>query len=151
MSLNEKSEIVTWPATHYLFLEKVGPFMQTAPQAWQDLHKQMPEIKGQNKVTGALSLYNPEKQIYRAGVSLDKAPEKIPAGFKYEKFAGGKYSRFVVTGSYSQMPQASGRVFELVKENKIQRRDDFCIENYANDPQTTPEKDLITEILIPTA
>jgi len=48
------------------------------------------------------------------------------------------------------LPEASGRVFEMVEEKKIQMRDDFCIENYANDPRTTPEEQLITEILIPT-
>jgi hypothetical protein len=30
-------------------------------------------------------------------------------------------------------------------------RPGFAIENYVNDPQTTPEGELITEILIPTA
>jgi effector-binding domain-containing protein len=41
-------------------------------------------------------------------------------------------------------------VFEIVAEKKIQMRDDYCIENYTNDPRTTPEEQLVTEILIPT-
>ena len=57
--------------------------------------------------------------------------------------------KFVLTGSYSNLPQASGRVFEIVAEKKIQLRDDFCIENYTNDPRTTPEDKLVTEILLP--
>jgi effector-binding domain-containing protein len=48
------------------------------------------------------------------------------------------------------LPEASRRVFEIVSEKKIQLRDDYCIENYANDPRTTPPEQLITEILIPT-
>jgi effector-binding domain-containing protein len=40
-------------------------------------------------------------------------------------------------------------VFEIVAEKKIQLRDDYCIENYANDPRTTPEDKLVTEILVP--
>jgi effector-binding domain-containing protein len=55
-----------------------------------------------------------------------------------------------LTGPYADLPQASGRVFEIVSEKQIQLRDDFCIENYKNDPRTTPEEQLITEILIPT-
>jgi effector-binding domain-containing protein len=55
-----------------------------------------------------------------------------------------------LTGSYAQLPEASGRVFEIVAEKKIQMRDAYCIENYANDPRTTPEDQLVTEILIPT-
>jgi DNA gyrase inhibitor GyrI len=39
----------------------------------------------------------------------------------------------------------------MVGEQVIQVRDDFFIENYANDPRTTPEAELITQILIPTA
>jgi hypothetical protein len=36
----------------------------------------------------------------------------------------------VLAGSYANLPQASGRVFELVEDKKIQVRDDFCIENW---------------------
>jgi DNA gyrase inhibitor GyrI len=74
----------------------------------------------------------------------------LPAPLRYEEFAGGKYSRFVLRGPYSNLPMACGRVFEIVEKTKLQRRDDFCIEHYANDPKTTPEDQLITEILIPT-
>ena len=49
------------------------------------------------------------------------------------------------------MPEACGRVFEIVAEKKIPMRDDYCVENYTNDPRTTPEEQLVTEILIPTA
>jgi DNA gyrase inhibitor GyrI len=39
----------------------------------------------------------------------------------------------------------------MVFDQEIQTRDDFNIENYVNDPRTTPESQLITQILIPTA
>jgi effector-binding domain-containing protein len=77
-------------------------------------------------------------------------PKNLPKTLKYEKFPGGKYSRFVLTGPYSGLPEASGRVYETVAQKKIQLRDDFSIENYVNDPRTTPEDQLITEILVPT-
>jgi effector-binding domain-containing protein len=77
-------------------------------------------------------------------------PNNCPKAFNILQFKGGKYSRFVLTGSYSNLPQASGRVFEIVAEKQIQLRDDYCIENYANDPRTTPEEKLITEILVRT-
>jgi effector-binding domain-containing protein len=150
MNLTQEPEIVTWPETHYVFIEKIGPFQNTAPQAWQDLHQLISRISEHNKITGYLSLYKVPPKIYRAGVSLAAEPAKLPAGLEYSKFEGGKYSRFVLTGSYSNLPQASGRVFEIVSERKIKLRDDYCIENYANDPRTTPEEQLVTEILIPT-
>lgn len=31
MKLTEQPEIVTWPETHYVFIEKAGPFQTTAP------------------------------------------------------------------------------------------------------------------------
>ncbi|MEO6828633.1 MAG: GyrI-like domain-containing protein, partial [Acidobacteriaceae bacterium] len=59
-------------------------------------------------------------------------------------------SRFVLTGSYAHLPEASGRAFQIAAEKKIQFRDDYCIENYVKDPKVTPAQELITEILFPT-
>jgi effector-binding domain-containing protein len=151
MSLSETPETMIWPETHYIFIEKTGPFQATAPQAWQGLHQLVPRILEHNKITGYMSLYKVGPKIYRAGVSLAAAPDNLPDGLEYVRFKGGKYSRFVLTGSYSQLPQAVGRVFAIVAATKIPLRDDYNMENYANDPRTTPEPELITEILIPTA
>lgn len=151
MNLTEDPEIVTWPETHYIFIEKTGPFMIAAPEAWQSAHRLAPAVAEQNKITGYMSLYKLGPKIYRAGFSLAAPPQKLPDGFEYEKFSGGKFSRFVLMGSYSNLPEASRRVFEIVAEKKIQLRDEFCIENYTNDPGSTPEDQLKTEILLPTA
>jgi effector-binding domain-containing protein len=149
MNLIETPVIVTWPETHYVFLEKIGPFQNTAPAAWQTLQQFVPAISEHNKVTGYMSLYKVGPKIYRAGVSVAAAPQQLPDSVAYEKFKGGKYMKFVLTGPYSDLPKASGRVSEIIAEKKIQMRDDYCIENYANDPRTTPEDKLITEILVP--
>ena len=150
IKLTEVPVIVAWPATHYVFVEKTGPFQNTAPQAWQELHQFVPEISKHSKITGYMSLYKVGPKIYRAGVSLAAAPANLPDNLKYEQFKGGKYSRFVLTGPYSNLPEASGQVFKIVSERKIKLRDEYCIENYVNDPRTTPEEQLVTEILIPT-
>jgi DNA gyrase inhibitor GyrI len=151
MNLTEVPEIVTWPEIHYVFIEKIGPFQNTAPQSWQNLHQLVPQILEHNKITGYTSLYKVVAQVYRAGVSTAAPPSNLPEGLQYTKFKGGKYSRFLLTGPYTDLPAASGRVFQIVAETKIQLRDDFCIENYLNDPRFTPEPQLLTEILIPTA
>jgi effector-binding domain-containing protein len=130
---------------------KLGLSRIPPPQAWQNLHQLISGISEHNKITGYLSLYKVQPKIYRAGVSLAAEPVKLTAGLEYAKFEGGKYSRFVLTGSYSNLPQASGRVFEIVSERKIKLRDDYCVEHYANDPRTTPEEQLVTEILFPTS
>jgi len=151
MNLTEEPTVVTWPETHYVFVEKIGPFQETAPQAWNSVHPTIPAISENNQITGYMSLYKVAPKIYRAGVSVAAEPKNLSAGLKYEKFKGGKYSKFVLTGPYSNLPEASGRVFEIVAEKKIQMRDDYCIEHYTNDPRTTPDEQLVTEILIPTA
>lgn len=151
MNLTEEAEIVEWPQTHYVFIEKTGPFQKAAPEAWQTAHGLAPLVSEHNKITGYMSLYRMSPNTYRAGFALADAPVKLPAELRYELFEGGEYSRFVLTGSYANLPQASGRVWELVSKNGLMVRPDFAIENYANDPRTTPEEKLITEILIPTA
>jgi DNA gyrase inhibitor GyrI len=150
MKLTQEPEIVTWPVTRYVFIEKVGPFQNTAPQAWQSLHQLVPSILENNKIIGYTSLYKPKQNIYRAGVSLAAEPKNLPEGVGNSLFQGGKYSRFLLTGSYSNLGEASRRVFEIAAQKKIQLRDDYYIENYTNDPRTTPEEELVTEILVPT-
>jgi len=151
MHLTEEPTIVTWPETHYVFVEKIGSFMQTAPAAWGQAHSLRDALSEHNQITGYTSLYKTNPPIYRAGFSLAGEPKQLPQGLAYEKFAGGKYSRFVLTGPYSQLPEASGRVWEVVKQKGISLRDDYAIENYLNDPRVTSEDQLLTEILIPTA
>jgi len=150
MNLTENPEIVLWPKTHYVFIEKTGPFMQTAPEAWGSAHRLASAIAEHNQITGYMTMYKRGPQIYRAGLSLSAAPKNLPEAFTYVKFEGGKYSRFVLTGPFMQLPAASGRVFEIVEEKGIRMREDFCIEHYVTDPRTTPEDQTITEILIPT-
>jgi effector-binding domain-containing protein len=107
-------------------------------------------IAEHNQITGYMSLYKIGPKVYRAGVSLAALPAKLPLEVSYMEFSGGKYSRFVLTGPYSDLARASGRVVEIIAESKLPLRDDYFIENYVNDPKTTPEDQLITEILVPT-
>ena len=150
MNLNEQPQIVEWPEIHYVFIEKVGPFQTNAPQAWQDLHKFVPTLAASNQITGYTSLYKMGPSIYRAGVSLSASPDQLPEGLEYTKFGGGKFSRFVLTGPYENLGPATGRVMEIIAETKLPLRDDYFLENYVNDPRTTPAEQLITEILVPT-
>jgi hypothetical protein len=149
MNLTELPESVTWPETHYVFVERIGPFPTNAPQAWQSLHQFIPAIAEHNQITGYVSLYKMGPKIYRAGVSLAAAPAKLPQDLSYTKFAGGKFSRFVLTGPYANLGPATGRVMEIISQRKLPLRDDYFLENYVNDPRTTPEDQLITEILVP--
>jgi effector-binding domain-containing protein len=151
MNLTTTPETVLWPETHYVFVERIGPFQTNAPQAWQTLHQLLPAISEHNQITGHFALYKAESQIYRAGVSVSAKPDHMPENAAYEKLPGGKYARLTLTGSYSNLPAASGRAFQIIRDSKLPLRDDYNIENYVNDPRTTPEDQLITEILFPAA
>jgi predicted transcriptional regulator YdeE len=142
-------DTVAWPGSHYVFLEKVGSFQKNAPQAWQELNKLSPAIAEHNQITGYFSLYKVETQIYRAGVSVASEPEQLPEGVAYEKVGAGNYARFTLVGSYRDLPEASGRAFEIASRERLPLRDGHNIENYVSDPKTTPEDQLITEILFP--
>ena len=149
MNLDEHLELVNWPETHYVFVERIGPFQENAGAAWHQVHPLAPALLENNKITGYMALYKMGPKIYRAGFSIAAPPVSLPEGLKYEKFPGGKYVRFVLTGPYSDLPEASGRAWGIVSEKKIDLRDDFAIENYINDPRSTPENQLVTHIMIP--
>jgi DNA gyrase inhibitor GyrI len=152
MNLIEKPEPVIFPATHLAFIERQGPFMSTAPKAWQDLHALRPQLAAHNEIIGWLALYKPDaRQLYRACAMLKAPAKNLPPEVAGDRFAGGKYICFVLTGSYAQLPQACGQVFEQVGARKLPRRDDWCIEHYVNDPNVTPEAELVTHILGPIA
>jgi TetR/AcrR family transcriptional regulator, transcriptional repressor for nem operon len=149
--LTEKADVKEWPEMHYLFVERFGPIPQTAGPAWTELHRLVPEIETYAQITGYMSLYRMEQNVYRAGVRLADKPRHVPKGMHYERYAGGKFHRFVLTGSFSQLGPATGLVLKRVREQNLALRDDFNIENYVTDPRVTPEDELITEILIPAA
>jgi len=150
MSMTEEPEFVTWPEIHYIFVEGIGPFQTTAPQSWQQFHANLPVLSSKYQITGFVSMYKIGPLIYRAGVAVSAPPADLPEGFRYTKFSGGKYARFVLTGPYAQLPEATGRAWKIFSERGLTLRDDFALENYVNNPSTAPEAELISEILIPT-
>lgn len=150
LNLTEKPEIVNWEQTHFVFVEKIGPFMQTAQKAWEEMHAGMSSVVSSKRAPQTMSLYKISPQmIYRAGVVVDSPIKDLPEGFKYEKFSGGKYAKFTLVGSYSQLAMASGRIMKLTEELNLPLRDGFYIENYVNSPSEVSEDKLITEILVP--
>jgi effector-binding domain-containing protein len=149
LPLTLETDPVHFPATHYVFIEKHGNIPSNAGPAWTQLHAKISEIEKRNTITGYMSLYKMDDAIYRAGVALAAAPQQLPDGLTYEQFAGGIYRKFVLRGSYAQLPEATSQAVRAVRENGIQLRNDFSIEHYVTDPRTTPEDQLLTEILFP--
>lgn len=157
MNLTPNFETITRPLTHYLFIERRGPFAEIAPPLWNDL---MPLIQRLNQqhireflgVSGIdKSRPGEDSMIYQAGVGCAEAPQKLPEGLQLRAIKSGKYARFLLTGPYSQIWPAFDRIFKTLADNKVDLRPEFCIENYLNDPRMTPEDKLKTELLVPIA
>jgi predicted transcriptional regulator YdeE len=151
LNLTNEPETVEFPATHYVFVERVGNIPANAPGAWQTVQKFAPALMAHNQITGAAAFYKPTKGIYRAGFMLAAEPADLPEGLSYEKVSGGKYVRFTLDGPFDHLPEANTRAFGIVAEKKIALRDDFNIEHYLTDPSTTPADENVTAILFPVA
>ena len=159
MSVNMKltPETVIRTDAHYLYVEKTGgPFPEIAPPAWPEMMGKLGSAFQQVEIAEYLGLSTidsskkgEEGTIYQAGVVLFDEPSKIPKGLKYKKIKGGRYAKFLLRGSYTQLWAAFSEIFRALAERKINLREGFCIENYLNDPRITPEDGLLTELLVP--
>lgn len=157
MNLSAEFEPVDRPITHYVFLEKHGPFAEVAPPLWNDLLPLLGRLD-QQQVREYLGLSGIDKNrtgedtmVYQAGVTLAQPPNKLPEGFQHRTIKAGKYASFLLVGPYSHVWMAFDRIFKTLSEKHINLRPEFCIENYLNDPRVTPEAELQTQLLVPIA
>jgi AraC family transcriptional regulator len=158
VNLTSNFEIVTRPVTRYIYLERQGPFAEIAPGTWNDMlrvmfsqfdHGQIAEFLGLSTIDK--SKLGEEALIYQAGVGLKAAPARAVKGLQYKKISAGKYARFLLKGPYSHVWVAFNEIFKTLSQKEVALRQEFCIENYLNDPKITPEDQLLTELLVPVA
>lgn len=156
LNMSLEPETVTRAPAHFVYLERLGPFAEVAPPAWEDLfhllggkipHEQFTELLGLSGMDK--SRPGEESMIYQAGVCVASKPAEVPQGLRYRRLQGGKYARFLLTGPYSRIWIAFNQIFRALAERRTSLREDYCIENYVNDPKITPEDQLQTQILIP--
>lgn len=157
MNLTSNFETVTRPVTHYVFLEKRGPFAEVAPPLWNGLMPLLQRLDP-HQIREYLGLSGIDKSqpgedamIYQAGVACAEEPVKLPDALQHRAIESGKYARFLLTGPYSQIWMAFDRIFKILAEKTVELRPEFCIENYLNDPRFTSEDKLQTELLVPIA
>jgi AraC family transcriptional regulator len=155
MNLTPNYETITRPLTHYVFLEKRGPFPEVAPPLWNAFMPLLPRLN-QLQIREYLGVSGIDKSkpgedamIYQAGVACSEEPQKLADGLQHRAIKPGKYARFLLTGPYSQIWPAFDRMFKTLADKNVELRPEFCIENYLNDPRYTPEEKLQTELLIP--
>lgn len=156
INMSEKHDIVSRPALHYIFLERTGPFAEVAPATWNEFARLQNGKIRPDQIRGMLGLSTIDKgksgeeaMIYQAGIAVAEKPAAIPGGLAYRKIGAGRYARFLLTGAYSQISPAFSQAFRALSEQAVPLRDDYCAENYLNDPRNIPEDQLQTEILVP--
>jgi hypothetical protein len=95
-----------------------GSFQSTAGQAWQDLHQLGPGIFRTQQDHGIDEpLQKRAKDISRKGFAGGRTQE-FAGGPQIEKFKGGKYSRFVLTGLIQTFPRRLAAFLRLSPRKK---------------------------------
>ncbi len=78
--------------------------------------------------------------------------EALPEGLEEERISGGRYAVLVHTGSYEGLPGAWGQFMsEWLPSSGETPADGPSLEIYVNDPSTTPQDELKTELCMPLA
>jgi len=146
LNLSTKHEVVSRPAFHYVYLQKTGPFAEVAPSTWDEFSRLSGGQIRPEEVRAVLGLSGIDKDkkgegamIYQAGFGIAAKPATIPKGLQYKEIGAGKYARFLLTGPYSHISPALSQVFRALSEDSVPLREDYCVENYLNDPRNTPE------------
>jgi DNA gyrase inhibitor GyrI len=149
-------EIITTAPLLLVYIEKTGPFMRSAPQAWKDFRALSKNKLDESLVTGKMSLSRIDPQVkgdaaytYQAAMVVSSEPARVPVGLDVRELGSAVYAKYTLVGSYGQLPAAYPLIFANLEDSGIERANDFCIEHYIGTSEGTPIEELVTEILIP--
>jgi DNA gyrase inhibitor GyrI len=154
--LTDTPDFIQTEEEWFVYLEARGPFHLRAPLAWRDFWRiaaarwarsDIRAMAGLSRVDDSLS--GDEACIYQAGLCLVSKPVSVPDGLSRRMLAPGVFARFELTGPYAQLAHAYPRAFARLDALNRTRRPEFCREIYRNDPASTPEAQLRTDLLIP--
>jgi effector-binding domain-containing protein len=86
---------------------------------------------------------------FQAAVPIEGAPANPPRGdLAVGKSPSGKALKFVHRGSYDSMDSTYEAITNHLDEKRLEAKDLF-IEEYATDPVSTPEDQLVITVLVP--
>lgn len=151
LNLTPEPVIVRWRETHYAYVERIGYIPDLAPEAHQSLHLYRQQVMEHNEIHGSMALYRADQGIYRAAFKLGGPPSHLPEGIAHGFLGDCKYWKFVLTGPYEQLPEATTQASAIAASKKLTFGAGFFIENYLTNPLMTPPEENVTEILFPAA
>ena len=151
--------IETLPAVQVLCCRRVGPYQDTAQEAWQSLWGWVRAHGVVDRVQGAYGYglddprtTAPGKQRYDACLAIagDVAPEDA-AGIVARTLPGGCYAIHRHKGPYHQMGAVFGHLRDqwLPTSGQTLEANRPFLEIYLNDPSEVPESDYLTDLCLP--
>lgn len=156
LNLTEKPEIISRPETViYTLREEGGHFPEIAPIAWQKFLGILGQEKqdvSQSEFLGISYIEETnlnEQHIYKVALSAPPNKNLSFKSLRKEVLPAAKYLKFTLKGSYQGVWPSFDRIYKFINESEFELANGPCLENYINDPNTTPEKDLLTELLVP--
>ncbi|SEC44000.1 transcriptional regulator, AraC family [Tenacibaculum sp. MAR_2009_124] len=153
-------EIKTLPAFTTLFLQYQGSYENTKgiKKTWKQLIKYAYDNKLLHENTIFLGEILDDDEItesiycrYNAGIILPENCDFKPKGlFGVKEISSQKYAKFIHKGSHEACFESYNQIYaRWIFDVQLEFEDSPILEFYINDDDTTPEKDLITEIYIP--
>lgn len=148
MPLVEEYSEVNLPERHFLYITKAGAFSETASACWAQFGPVIPVLRENHHGLGNAAMFNKELNQYFAGIFASAEPlSDLPGEVSHMTFTGGKYLQFTLQGPYHELPQAWGRVFEILKEKEVMVRDGLFLEEYGD--SAIPEDERRTLLCVP--
>lgn len=135
------------------YVRRQGPYMESAPEAWQALWQWAGRMGRTGDVRDCIGVGHddpnvtpPEQCTYDACLALagEVAPDDEVG---VQTLPGGRYAILTLVGSYAQLPAAYDHLRAAHPEGMSDARPAF--ERYLSMPGDVPEAELRTEVCMP--
>ena len=146
---------VTLPERKIVYLKGAGNWdsaFETLIDVFKSIYGYL-EKEGIKPAGPAMAIYTQTDDVgfeYQAAVPIAQAPKVAPQGdIALGQAPSGKALKFVHRGSYDDMDTSYEAITNHLDEKRLEAKDIF-IEEYLTDPITTPEENLVINLLVPT-
>jgi AraC family transcriptional regulator len=149
-------KIKTIKAKRMIYAQALGAYDESTSKAWEQVcnYAKQKHLFGFRTEFIGISFDDPtvtdtEKLRYNACLTVSKEV-KPEAEIGVMEIPEGKYAIFTHKGPYEELNSSYNYIFgQWLSENKVNLRDEPCLENYLNSPDKTKPEKLLTEIMVP--
>jgi AraC family transcriptional regulator len=154
LKISTRPQLCRREPTRFAYVREHGGYAEVAPLAWANLWTRFGLADLSTCEHIGASYDDPQSVAaealrYDAGVTLPDGVA-LPRGVAEALLPGGAWASFTYRGPYHFIADAFDQLFRYwVATARPRLRRAPCLEIYRNDPAVVPEKDLLTELLIP--